>query len=68
MKKLIIAPLMLVALFAVSSGTSGTPPAAAGSIAPAIGGCRWFCDSNPTPFSTRRDCERVCASSCEAVC
>jgi hypothetical protein len=67
MKKLIIAPLLLAALFAISSGTRVTPAAAAPT-APEIGGCRWFCDGNPTAFKTRNDCQAVCSGFCEAIC
>jgi len=66
MKKLIIAPLMLAALFAVAGGARASEPAP-GPDAPQIGGCRWFCDSGPG-FIKRSDCEAVCATVCEQVC
>ena len=66
MKKLILAPLALAAMFAISSGTY-TTPAAADPSAPQIGSCRWFCGSGPG-FRTEAECEKTCSTECEAVC
>jgi hypothetical protein len=68
MKKLIFAPLALAALFAMTNGMTGTPPAAAQPSAPEVGGCRYFCDPSPQPFLTRQACQAVCSTFCEAIC
>lgn len=64
MKKLIIAPLMLAALFAVASGAQKS--ASAAPTAPEFGACRWYCDSGVS-FTTKSACEAACGA-CEQVC
>ena len=64
MKKLIIAPLMLAALFAVVGGAR--QPAAAAPTAPEFGACRWYCGS--ASFVKRTDCQAVCSEACEQIC
>jgi hypothetical protein len=68
MKKLILAPLALAAMFAISSGARPSPAAASPTpSAPQTGSCRWFCDSGPG-FRTEAECEKTCSTACEAVC
>ena len=67
MKTIMFAGLSLVCMFAISSGGQ-TPTAAAAPSAPEIGGCRWFCDGNPTAFRTAAACQSACSSACEAIC
>jgi hypothetical protein len=64
MKKLIIAPLLLAALFAVIGGQR---PVAAAPTAPEFGACRWYCN-NGVSFTTLSACQAVCRPECEQVC
>jgi hypothetical protein len=66
MMKWMYATLSLVCMLAIATG--GTAPASAAPREPQIGGCRWFCDGNPKPFTTRAACTAVCSSECEAIC
>jgi hypothetical protein len=65
MKKLIIAPLMLAALFAVTGGTQKS--ASAAPTAPEWGTCRWYCNSGVS-FKDLSACRAVCGNECEQVC
>jgi hypothetical protein len=65
MKKLIIAPLMLAALFAVVGGAR--QPVAAAPTAPEFGDCRWYCNSGRS-FTTLKACQAVCGNECEQIC
>jgi hypothetical protein len=66
MKKMMFGVLSMVAVFALSTGS--TPTASAQPEAPSIGGCRWFCGAGTTPFKTAAACRAACSSECEAVC
>jgi hypothetical protein len=68
MKKFIIAPLVLAALFAVTGiNGSGATQSAAAAEAPEWGACRWYCN-NGTSFQTLPQCQAVCGSECEKIC
>jgi hypothetical protein len=64
MKKLIIAPLLLAALFAVIGGQR---PVAAAPAAPEFGACRFYCN-NGVSFTTLSACQAVCRPECEQIC
>ena len=66
MKKLIIAPLMLAALFAVSGGANASQPAPSPPD-PEWGACRWYCN-NGRSFTTLSACNNVCPGECEQIC
>ena len=70
MKKLIIAPLMLAAVFSVSGAISGGASASALAPAPTdpeFGACRYYCN-NGRSFPRLADCTAVCPGECEQVC
>jgi len=67
MKKLMLASLSMVAMFALTTG-GATPPASAEPTAPSIGACRWFCGAGSQPFKTAAACQAACSTECEAVC
>lgn len=66
MKKLIIVPLMLAAMFALAGGASASQPAP-GPTEPEWGACRWYCNDGRSS-STRAACEAVCPGECEQIC
>jgi len=66
MKKLIIAPLMLAALFAVTGGASASGPAPTPTD-PEWGACRYYCNSGRS-FQTQSQCDAVCPGECEVIC
>jgi|KBSSwiStaDraftv2_1062776.scaffolds.fasta_scaffold3006512_2 hypothetical protein len=66
MKKLIIVPLMLAALFAISGGASASGPAPAPTD-PEFGACRYYCNSGRS-FAKLAECNAVCPGECEQIC
>ena len=68
MKRSLIATLFLVVMIAAASGSRAAPPAARS--APQFGGCRWFCDTTNSSFTTLSACGAACGgpSHCEEVC
>jgi hypothetical protein len=70
MKKFIIAPLLLAAVFSVSGAVSGGASASAtapGPSDPEFGACRWYCNSGRS-FTTLSACNAVCPGECEQIC
>jgi len=67
MKKLIIAPLMLAALFAAVSGDARASLPAPAPTETEIGGCRFYCNDGRR-FTTSAACEAVCPGECDQVC
>jgi len=67
MKKLIIAPLMLAALFAAVSGDARASLPAPGPTDTEFGACRWYCNSGRS-FVRKADCDAACPGECEQVC
>jgi hypothetical protein len=67
MKKLIIAPLMLAALFAAVSGDARASLPTPSPTDAEFGACRWYCNDGRSS-TTRSRCDAVCPGECEQVC
>ena len=67
MKKLIIAPLMLAALFAAVSGDARASLPTPAPTDAEFGACRFYCN-NGRSFTTLAGCNAVCPGECEKIC
>jgi hypothetical protein len=67
MKKLIIAPLMLAALFAAVAGDARASLPSPPPTDSEIGSCRFYCN-NGRNFRTLSECNNVCPGECEKIC
>jgi hypothetical protein len=67
MKKLIIAPLMLAALFAAVSGDARASLPTPAPTDTEWGACRWYCNDGRS-FSQKSGCQAVCGNECEQIC
>lgn len=67
--KLLFAMVPMVLVLAI---TGGAAPEAVAQVdaapAPEVGGCRYFCENDPTPHLTRAACQAVCSTLCEPIC
>jgi hypothetical protein len=67
MKKLIIAPLMLAALFAAVSGDARASRPVPLPTETEIGACRFYCNDGRN-FRLFSECNAVCPGECEKIC